>query len=79
MRGSSTEMEPRFSLTALTLPGSVTTRVLFRVPATGRESTASGVCFKPPWYIACTMPGASLENKNNTNNNNNEDNNNNNE
>ena len=66
MRGSSTMMEPRFSLTALTLPGSVTTRVLLPVPATGRESTASGVCFKPPWYIAWTMPGASLENKNNS-------------
>lgn len=60
MRGSRGAKEPRFSLTAFTLPGRVTTRVLFRVPATGRDSTASGVYLRPPWNIACTTPGASL-------------------
>lgn len=64
MRGNSGAKEPRFSLTAFTLPGRVTTSVLFRVPATGRDRTASLVYFRPPWYIAWMTPGASLRKRN---------------
>lgn len=60
MRGKRGTRDPMFSLTAFTLPGSVTTSVLFRVPATGRDKTARGVYFNPPWKMACTIPGASL-------------------
>jgi len=36
----------RFSFTAFTLPGKVVTSVFPIVPATGRESAASGVYFR---------------------------------
>jgi len=48
----------RFSFTALTLPGRVTTRVFPMVPATGRESDASRVCFKEEDRIRWINPGA---------------------
>jgi hypothetical protein len=60
MRGSSGFRAARFSRMALTLPGSVAMSVWWRVPTTGRESTASGVCFRPSFTKACAMAGASL-------------------
>lgn len=48
-----------FSLTAFTLPGKVTMRVLRIVPATGRDRAASGVCFKDVERIRWIKPGAS--------------------
>jgi len=48
----------RFSFTALTLPGRVTTSVLPMVPATGRESDARGVCFREEDRIRWIKPGA---------------------
>ena len=41
------------------LPGRVQTRVANRVPTTGRESTAKGVCLRPSLSSACATPGAS--------------------
>src|ERR1700685_1030039 len=49
----------RFSLTALTLPGRVTTSVFLIVPATGLDKAAKGVCFKDVDIMRCTRPGAS--------------------
>lgn len=47
-----------FSRTALGLPGSVITSVLPTVPATGRESAASGVCCSDVESRRCTSPEA---------------------
>lgn len=49
----------RFSLTAFTLPGRVTTSVSPTVPATGRASAASGVFCSDAAIMRCTSPGAS--------------------
>jgi hypothetical protein len=49
----------RFSLTALTLPGSVVTKVLPIVPAIGLDSAAIGVCLREDEIIKWTKPGAS--------------------
>jgi hypothetical protein len=35
--------------------------VALRVPTTGRDRTARGVCFKPSFSSACATPGASLQ------------------
>ena len=48
-----------FSWTALTLPGSVTMSVFLMVPATGRESAASGVAWSEAFRTRWTIPGAS--------------------
>ena len=47
-----------FSFTALTLPGSVTTRVFLIVPAIGLDNAASGVCLIDAESKRCTIPGA---------------------
>ena len=47
-----------FSLTALTLPGSVVISVFCTVPATGRERAAKCVCFREAAKMRCTSPGA---------------------
>jgi hypothetical protein len=48
----------KFSLTALGLPGNVTTRVLLIIPAMGRERAARGVCLSDSAMMRWTRPGA---------------------
>lgn len=49
----------KFSFTAFTLPGRVTTSVLLIVPATGRASAANGVFCNELASKTWTIPGAS--------------------
>jgi len=58
MRGSNFVNATMFSRIAFTLPGKVTIKVLCLVPTTGRDNTASGVCFNPSFNKTCAMPGA---------------------